>query len=461
MAEQLTPDLCIIGAGSAGLSMAAAAAALGAPVVLIEKGRMGGECLNTGCVPSKALIAAASAARAFAPARRSGSSRRVRRSSSTRSTTTFTASSARLHPTIPRSASPVSACASIEGEARFRDTRTVVVGQESDVKFEIKARRFVIATGSLPAIPPIPGLDGAVSHQRDRLRTRERPKHLIVIGGGPIGMELAQAFRRLGSEVTVLDAAQPLAKEDPECAAVVLDALAREGVTVRSDVKIARVRRVRSRIEVVLAGDTEETIQGSDSWWRPAGGRTSRPRPGCRPHQARTPGHRGQQALRHQQQARLCHRRRDRPGAVHPRRQFAGRLMIRHLLFRLPVRMNADDDPARHLHRSRTGPCRPDRRGRRGQAIQDDPGAALALPRERPRPGRARNPRPYQGGDRQEGNDPGRNHRRRCCRRADHGLDAGRQPWPQYPCFCRNRGALSDFMRKSASARRSAFSRRV
>jgi pyruvate/2-oxoglutarate dehydrogenase complex dihydrolipoamide dehydrogenase (E3) component len=94
---------------------------------------------------------------------------------------------------------------------------------------------------------------------------RERPKHLIVIGAGPIGLELAQAFRRLGSEVTVVEAAEPLAKEDPECAAIVLDALAREGVAVRSGAKVGRVRRNRNKIEVVLAGESgEEMIEGSD-----------------------------------------------------------------------------------------------------------------------------------------------------------------------------------------------------
>ena len=112
MAEQLTPDLCVIGAGSGGLSVAAAAAALGVPVVLIEKGKMGGDCLNTGCVPSKALIAAGKRAEAFrASARRSASSRSARASSSTRSTITSTASSPRSRRTIPRSASPGSACA--------------------------------------------------------------------------------------------------------------------------------------------------------------------------------------------------------------------------------------------------------------------------------------------------------------------------------------------------------------
>ncbi len=137
----------------------------------------------------------------------------------------------------------------IEGEARFTDANTVAVGDA----FEIKARRFVIATGSVPAVPPIPGLDQTPYLTNETVfETRERPKHLIVIGGGAIGLELAQAFRRLGSDVTVLEAATPLASEDPECAAVVLDRLAREGVAIRSGVTITQVRRVRNRVEVDL-----------------------------------------------------------------------------------------------------------------------------------------------------------------------------------------------------------------
>jgi pyruvate/2-oxoglutarate dehydrogenase complex dihydrolipoamide dehydrogenase (E3) component len=114
-------------------------------------------------------------------------------------------------------------------------------------------------------VPSISGLDQMPYLTNESVfQTRERPKHLIILGAGTTGLELAQAFRRLGSEVTVLEVAQPLAHEDPECAAIVLDALAREGVTIRSHVTVERVRRLRQRIEVVLAGDTEETIQGSD-----------------------------------------------------------------------------------------------------------------------------------------------------------------------------------------------------
>ena len=114
----------------------------------------------------------------------------------------------------------------IEGEARFTDAKTVAVGDQ----FEIKARRFVIAAGSRPAVPPIPGLDNTPYLTNETVfEMRERPKHLIVIGAGAIGLELAQAFRRLGSDVTVLEAAAPLAGEDPECAAVVLDAARARG----------------------------------------------------------------------------------------------------------------------------------------------------------------------------------------------------------------------------------------
>jgi pyruvate/2-oxoglutarate dehydrogenase complex dihydrolipoamide dehydrogenase (E3) component len=266
MAEQLTPDLCVIGAGAAGLSVAATAAALGVPVVLIEKSRMGGECLNTACVPSKAMIAAGRRAEGFRTSARFGIK-------SIRPTVEFDEAIDRVHGVIEAIAPNDSkerftglGVRIIEGEARFTDTRTVVVGQESEVKFQIRARRFVIATGSVPTMPSaISGLDQTAYLTNETVfETRERPKHLIVMGAGPTGLELAQAFRRLGSEVTVLELAQPLAREDPECAAIVLDALAREGVTVRTHVKVERVRQLRQRVEVVLAGDLEETIQGTD-----------------------------------------------------------------------------------------------------------------------------------------------------------------------------------------------------
>ena len=267
MAEQLTPDLCIIGAGSGGLSVAAAAAALGVPVVLIEKAKMGGDCLNVGCVPSKALIASAKRAEAMRSAAPFGVKPQKPGVEFYQVNDHINEVIAAIAPNNSKERFTGLGVRVIEGEARFTDAKTVAVGDQ----FEIKARRFVIATGSLPALPPIPGLDTTPYLTNETVfEMRERPKHLIVIGAGAIGLELAQAFRRLGSDVTVLEAATPLAGEDPECAAVVLDALAREGVTVRSGVMVTQVRRIRNRVEVELehAGadgqKTTDMVGGSD-----------------------------------------------------------------------------------------------------------------------------------------------------------------------------------------------------
>ena len=266
MAEKLAPDLCVIGAGSGGLSVAAAAAALGVPVVLIEKNKMGGECLNTGCVPSKALLAAGRRAEVFRASGAFGIKPQQPDVEFERVHSHVHRVIAAIAPNDSRERFAGLGVQVIEGSARFRDTRTVVVQVGDEVKFEISARRFVIATGSSPTVPPILGFDQVPYLTNETIfERRERPKHLIIIGGGPIGIELAQAFRRLGSDVTVLEAATPLANEDPECAAVVLDAIAREGVTVRSGASIARVRHVRAQVEVVLDGPGgEEVIEGSD-----------------------------------------------------------------------------------------------------------------------------------------------------------------------------------------------------
>jgi pyruvate/2-oxoglutarate dehydrogenase complex dihydrolipoamide dehydrogenase (E3) component len=260
MAEKLTPDICVIGAGSGGLSVAAAAAAFGVPVVLIEKAKMGGDCLNYGCVPSKALLAAAKRAELVRKATCFGVGLQ-------RPAIEFDKVHDHVHGVIAAIAPNDSkerftglGVRVIEGAARFNDARTVVVGD-----IEITARRFVIAAGSSPALPSIPGLAETPHLTNETVfDLRAGPRHLIVIGAGPIGLELAQAFCRLGADVTVLEAAQPLAKDDPECAAIVLDQLAREGVTIRTGVKIARVRQQGDEVEVVLAKpDGEETIAGS------------------------------------------------------------------------------------------------------------------------------------------------------------------------------------------------------
>jgi pyruvate/2-oxoglutarate dehydrogenase complex dihydrolipoamide dehydrogenase (E3) component len=260
MAETLKPDICVIGGGSGGLSVAAAAAAFGVPTVLIERHKMGGDCLNTGCVPSKALLAAA------------------RRAAMMRSAAPFgvTASGvdvdfAKVNDHVHRVIAAIAPNDSeerfaglgvrvIRGHARFKDRRTVVV----DDAYEVRARRIVIATGSTPALPPIEGLgEGPYLTNETIFDLAELPDRLIVIGAGPIGLEMAQAFRRLGSAVTVLEAAAPLAKDDPECAAIVLDQLERDGVIIRSGVKVVRVSYANASVAVTFEGaDGEETVEG-------------------------------------------------------------------------------------------------------------------------------------------------------------------------------------------------------
>jgi len=247
----------VIGAGSGGLSVAAAAAAFGVPVVLIEKGKMGGDCLNYGCVPSKALLAAA---------RHAAEPKRVSPFGLTmpRAEIDFAKVNAHVHQVIDAIAPNDSrerftglGVHVIEGAARFTDKATVAVGDVT-----VQARRFVVATGSVPAVPPIPGLSETPYLTNETIFALKRcPEHLIIIGAGPIGLELAQAHRRLGAKVTVLEAARPLANDDPECAAIVLAQLEREGVTVRAGAAVTRVAPHDGKIQVIVG---DETIEGSD-----------------------------------------------------------------------------------------------------------------------------------------------------------------------------------------------------
>jgi pyruvate/2-oxoglutarate dehydrogenase complex dihydrolipoamide dehydrogenase (E3) component len=199
--KTLKVDLVVIGAGSGGLSVAAGAAQLGLKVVLFEKGEMGGDCLNYGCVPSKALIAAADRAH---QARCAGLG-----VGATDPVVDFAAVMAHVRQAIAAIA-PVDSQERFEGlgvrvvraAARFVDARTVVGGD-----LRVRARKIVIATGSRAAIPPIPGLETTPYLTNETIfALTERPRRLIVLGGGPIGVELGQAFRRLGSEVVIVEA---------------------------------------------------------------------------------------------------------------------------------------------------------------------------------------------------------------------------------------------------------------
>jgi pyruvate/2-oxoglutarate dehydrogenase complex dihydrolipoamide dehydrogenase (E3) component len=230
-------DLVVIGAGAAGLSVAAGASQLGASVALIERNVMGGDCLNTGCVPSKALLAASHAARAVSEAVRFGVI-------SQPPAIDWDRLRNHVHGVI-KSISPVDSEARfralgvtvLRAEARFTDPATISAGGRS-----ITARRFVVAAGSRAAVPPIEGLDSVPYWTNHSLfELPEKPDHLLVLGGGPIGLEMADAFSGLGCKVTVVEAERIASKEDPELVAGLRQVLTARGVIFREGLNVIGV----------------------------------------------------------------------------------------------------------------------------------------------------------------------------------------------------------------------------
>ncbi|SFM31944.1 dihydrolipoyl dehydrogenase family protein [Shimia aestuarii] len=244
--EEIKTDLLVIGAGSGGLSVAAGAAQMGARVVLLEGHEMGGDCLNWGCVPSKALIASGKAAFGQAHARAYGVA-------DVTPQVDYAAAKAHVADVIAQIA-PVDSQERFEGfgvrvirdYGRFVSPRVVEAGGH-----RITARRVVIATGSSPLVPPVPGLEDVPYLTNETLfELKEKPDHLLIIGGGPIGMEMAQAHVRLGCKVTVIEGERALGKDDPEMAAFVLAALRGEGVEIAEGAMAAQVLSEQGRITV-------------------------------------------------------------------------------------------------------------------------------------------------------------------------------------------------------------------
>ena len=231
MTNEITADICVIGGGSGGLSVAAGASQMGADVVLLESGKMGGDCLNYGCVPSKAMIAAAHAAHAVRNADRFGIDAGV-------PSVDFEKVHDHVHGVIGAIA-PHDSVERFEGMGvRVMQERGKFVGankvQAGDTV--ITAKRIVISTGSRAGVPPIPGLaDVPFLTNETVFDKKTAPDHLIVIGGGPIGSELAQAHRRLGCKVTILEMFAVLGKDDPELTEVVKNRMKAEGIVMRED----------------------------------------------------------------------------------------------------------------------------------------------------------------------------------------------------------------------------------
>lgn len=235
--NEIKTDLLIIGAGSGGLSVAAGASQMGADVVLLEGGKMGGDCLNYGCVPSKALIAAAKAAYGQAHSSMYG--------------VADVTPSVDYAAVMEHVANVIAQIAPVDSQERFEGFGVRVIrefghfisrNQVQAGNDSISARRIVIATGSSPLVPPIPGLADVPFLTNETLfDLRVQPEHLLIVGGGPIGMEMAQAHVRLGSKVTVIEGAKALGNDDPELAAVVLDSLRDEGVVIAEEAMAAQI----------------------------------------------------------------------------------------------------------------------------------------------------------------------------------------------------------------------------
>jgi pyruvate/2-oxoglutarate dehydrogenase complex dihydrolipoamide dehydrogenase (E3) component len=219
-------DICVIGAGSGGLSVAAGASQMGADVVLIEKGKMGGDCLNTGCVPSKAILAAGHVAQTMRDASAFGIK-------AVEPNVDWGNVHKHIHDVIA-TITPNDSVERFEGlgvnviqaAAEFVDKNTVKAGDKT-----IKAKYFVVATGSSAFVPPIDGVHDVPFYTNENIfDKKEAVEHLIIVGGCPIGMELAQAHRRLGAKVTVIEVMKLLSKDDPDLTSIVIEHLRKEGI---------------------------------------------------------------------------------------------------------------------------------------------------------------------------------------------------------------------------------------
>jgi pyruvate/2-oxoglutarate dehydrogenase complex dihydrolipoamide dehydrogenase (E3) component len=259
----LTPDLAVIGAGSGGLSVAAGAVQMGASVVLVEKGKMGGDCLNYGCVPSKSLLAAAHAAQVVRTAGRYGVNGHEPEVDflKVRDHVRGVIAGIAPHDSVERFEGL--GVKVVQAAARFTGN-----GLELEAGgTRISPRRVVLATGSRASIPPVPGLAEAPHLTNETIfDLAERPERLIVIGGGPIGCELAQAHRRLGTPVTILQRPSILPKDDPAAVEVVRRSLVADGIDLREGVEVRRVERRGNGVAVTVApkgGGPESVVEGS------------------------------------------------------------------------------------------------------------------------------------------------------------------------------------------------------
>lgn len=245
-----TYNAIVIGAGTAGLVTAAGTAGLGGRVGLIERNQMGGDCLNFGCVPSKALISSARLAQQIREADQWGLQATKPEFDFSEVMARMRARRAEIAPNDSQARFESLGVDVFRGEAQFVSAHEIeVAGQK------LRARHFVIATGSRATVPKIEGLDSVPYFTNETIfdQLKGRPATMIVIGGGPIGCELGQAFARLGVAVTILQSAlQLLPPEDPEVGELLQQQLAAEGINVLLGAKITRASKQGGEIELRL-----------------------------------------------------------------------------------------------------------------------------------------------------------------------------------------------------------------
>ena len=247
--KTIKTDIIVIGGGSGGLSVAACAAQMGASVVLFESAEMGGDCLNTGCIPSKALLAAGKAAHHVtgnAEMGITGVSAKV----------DFAATKAHV-------ADVIATVAPHDSVDRFEGLGVTIIRERASfagrnkvqsTTHQVTARYIVIATGSSPLLPPIAGLDRTPFHTNETIFSDpEKPEHLLIIGGGPIGIEMAQAHARLGCRVTVVEAATIMGHDDAELVKILKTCLIDEGITLVEGVGVTEVAKSKFGITATLA----------------------------------------------------------------------------------------------------------------------------------------------------------------------------------------------------------------
>lgn len=262
-------DICVIGAGVGGLAVTAACAMLGLKTAMIEKHKIGGDCLNYGTVPTKALIAAA---------RKAYDAQNSEAFGVSFDNLTIDYKQAHQHVfDVIKQIEPMNACHRYEGlgadifsgNAYFKDEHVVAIEEED---FTIRAKHFVIATGSSPDVAEFPGLKEGEFYTNETIFTlEEKPDHLVVIGGGPVGLEMAQAHKRLGVEVTLLSRGTILSKEDPELVEIVRERLIKEGVNL---IEYADVEKIaKKEVHYRLTNTEQEGLKTSYSHLLVATGR--------------------------------------------------------------------------------------------------------------------------------------------------------------------------------------------